>query len=320
MKESPLISVIVPIYKVEQYLDKCIKSITNQTYKNLEIFLVDDGSPDRCGEMCDDYAKDDQRIIVIHKKNGGLSDARNAAIDVAIGDYIMFVDSDDWIELNACERIVQLFEQYQTDIVCFGLKFVHESGKKDGYFKTTDSRAITSSEGIGYIINYTGGVGNYACNKVYKHSLFHVTRYPVGKVYEDSGTTYKLFAQAKSIYVTDDVLYNYFIRKGSISEDKFNPKGFRDRLDLWAERLDFLKEHYPQHVNAQMALMVGEMQIALVILHNKPEYLDLKRYVEDFEKKYNPNVKVLKMYNKKIALYYYCRPIFNFLCKLLYVK
>lgn len=312
---SLLISVIVPIYKVEKYLDKCIKSIINQTYKNLEIFLVDDGSPDRCGEMCNEYAKSDQRIKVIHKKNGGLSDARNAAINIAKGDYIMFVDSDDWIEINACETIIRIIEEHNSDIVCYGLRYIHELGGEDTYFKSSICGVISSSEAIGHIVNYSGGIGNYAWNKVYKNTLFYRIRYPVGKVYEDSGTTYKLFHQAKKIYVTDKVLYNYLIRKGSISEDKFNPKGFRDRMDLWIERLEFFKVYYPQHVNAQLALMVGEMQIALVKLRKEAEYEHIKKFIDDFEANFHPNMRTLKDYNKKIRLYYYCRPLF-----VIYVK
>lgn len=306
-----LISVIVPIYKVEKFLPKCVDSIINQTFRNLEIFLVDDGSPDRCGEMCDDYARKDKRIKVIHKKNGGLSDARNAAIDVATGDYFMFVDSDDWIELNACETLVNIIRESQADIVCFGFKFLHESGAKDKVFATKRPGMISPSEGIGHVINYTGGVGNYAWNKVYKSTLFHVTRYPVGKVYEDSGTTYKLFHDAKKIYVTDAVLYNYYIRGGSISDDKYKPKGFMDRLTLWLERLEFLKKHYPEHVNAQVALMVGEMQIGLAKLSNTEHYKPLKKFVDDFYMKYHPNVKLLSGYNRKIWLFSHSKLLFN---------
>ena len=105
--ESSKISIIVPVYKVEQYLERCVRSLINQTYKNVEIILVDDGSPDQCPQMCDNYASDDLRIKVIHKKNGGLSDARNAGLRIATGEYVMYVDSDDYIEKNACEKLIK---------------------------------------------------------------------------------------------------------------------------------------------------------------------------------------------------------------------
>ena len=124
-----LISIIVPIYNVELYLRRCVYSLITQTYKKIEIILVDDGSPDRCGEICDEYAKADSRVRVIHKTNGGLSSARNAALDIATGDYIMFVDSDDWIESNCCEELVKKIMEYNADIVAFGLNYVYDSGK-----------------------------------------------------------------------------------------------------------------------------------------------------------------------------------------------
>ena len=112
-----LVSVIVPIYKVEKYLNKCVDSIINQSYKNLEIILVDDGSPDKCGEICDKYAEKDSRVKVIHKENGGLSDARNAGIDIAKGDYLLFVDSDDWITSNICEVLIKNANDNLSDII-----------------------------------------------------------------------------------------------------------------------------------------------------------------------------------------------------------
>ena len=114
---NELISIIVPVYKVEPYLNKCVDSIINQTYKNIEIILVDDGSPDNCGKICDDYTKKDSRIKVIHKKNGGLSDARNYGIEASIGDYIMFVDSDDYISANMCEILLKTAKKYNADII-----------------------------------------------------------------------------------------------------------------------------------------------------------------------------------------------------------
>ena len=130
---NSLISVIVPIYNVEKYLDRCVESIINQTYKNLEIILVDDGSPDNCTQMCDDYAKKDSRIRVVHKENGGLSDARNAGMEVATGEYVSFIDSDDYISLDFYETLFQTMIDNDSDIVeCSVVKF-YENGKFDEY-------------------------------------------------------------------------------------------------------------------------------------------------------------------------------------------
>lgn len=131
---DPMISVIVPIYNVEKYLARCVDSIVNQTYKNLEIILVDDGSPDRCPQVCDDYAEKDSRIKVVHKKNGGLSDARNAGMAVATGEYISFIDSDDWIETSMFELLLNNIFQYDCEISCGGIMMVWENGGKRNLF------------------------------------------------------------------------------------------------------------------------------------------------------------------------------------------
>lgn len=305
-----VISIIVPVYNVELFLPRCVDSLINQTYQNIEIILVDDGSPDKCGDICDRYSKVDKRVKVIHKPNGGLSDARNVAIDIAIGDYLLFVDSDDWIERDTCEKIVKHLISQEADIVVFGIKYVYESGKKETFLKAEECKMINSSTGIGCIINYSGGIGNYACNKAYNKELFKKIRYPKGKVYEDNGTTYKLFHEAHKIYVTNEILYNYYIRGGSISDNRYNPKGFVDRLELWTERLEFLKLHYPEHVNAQMALMVGDMHIGMIKLKGSSSYNSIKEYYHFFVDKYRPSIRLLSGYNRKIWLYYWFRPVF----------
>ena len=127
--ETPLISIIIPVYKVEPYLRKCLDSVVQQTYRNLEIILVDDGSPDSCGAICDEYATKDERITVIHQENKGLSAARNAGLDIATGDYIQFVDSDDWIEPDALATVLSIAEDHHVDIVCFGFNKHLPSGE-----------------------------------------------------------------------------------------------------------------------------------------------------------------------------------------------
>lgn len=312
---SPLLSVIIPVYKVEQYIRKCVDSIIEQTYSNLEIFLVDDGSPDKCGEICDEYAKKDKRIIVIHKNNGGLSDARNAALDVAIGDFVMFIDSDDWIEKDTCEFLINTILEQHTDIVCFGITEVFASGKIKKCIKTDYPKKLTPSEAIRYLVSYDGGIGNYACNKIYSRRLFNNIRYPKGKLYEDNGTTYKLFHKANSIFVSDKLLYNYLLRSDSISANWYKPEAIQARLEMWKERLNFFKTYYPEHVDIQIAQILGEMLIGVVKLKDEPEYDTFKKDVDDFMTQNKPDLKQLKGYNRRIWLYYYSPFLFN-----LYVK
>ena len=126
------VSVVVPIYKVEKYLDRCVQSIINQTYENLEIILVDDGSPDNCPDMCDEYAKADSRVTVVHKPNGGLPDARNAGLDVASGEFILFVDSDDWIESQTVAELIEIIEKHNVDFVTFRAVWDGRKGIPDG--------------------------------------------------------------------------------------------------------------------------------------------------------------------------------------------
>lgn len=181
MDSQELISVIIPIYNVEKYLKKCIDSIINQTYKNLEIILVDDGSPDNCGKICDEYAKKDQRIRVIHKKNGGLSDARNAGIDIAKGKYIAFVDSDDYVEKEYIEIMYKELKKNNVKIVQCGINKISDNEEiidNYGYLKDEliNSQRIMEEKYTKYPISNV-----VAWNKLYDIDLFKNIRYPVRK-------------------------------------------------------------------------------------------------------------------------------------------
>lgn len=223
MKQSvqcPLISVIVPIYKVESYLDRCIKSIIEQTYKNLEILLVDDGSPDRCPEICDTWANSDKRIRVIHKKNGGLSDARNVGIEQATGDWFLFVDSDDYILPYMCERLLKAAQTTQSDIAISSY-FMDYDGKKESLkpLIEDETQILSKDEAIELYFVCHPVEFVVAWNKLYKRQIFfdaQKVRYPVGWLHEDEFTTYKLFYAAKCIVWIRDELYGYVQRDGSI--------------------------------------------------------------------------------------------------------
>lgn len=238
---NDLISVIVPIYKVEKYLDECISSIVNQTYRNMQIILVDDGSPDRCGEICDEWAKRDSRIMVIHKSNGGLSDARNAGIDVAIGEFIVFIDSDDWVESTMLEVMHNLLQKEQADFVACGIVDCYPDKK------------------IVHSMPYTVGGSELFLERIYKDTVFPISawnklyrrecwkelRFPKGKLCEDAFTTYLLVDKARKIVQIPNALYNYRIRESSIMTTVFRPERM-DEEEAWRENYLYMKQKYPK--------------------------------------------------------------------------
>ncbi len=224
---NPLISIIVPIYKVENYISRCIDSIINQTYKNLEIILVDDGSPDNCPKICDDYASKDDRIRVVHKKNGGLSDARNAGIQVATGGYISFIDSDDYVSLDFIETLYNTITSENSDVVeCSVVKFYddrHFEAYNDDFkiasFDTVSSLSALISENPFH---------QHVWNKLYKSELVIDIPYAVGKLNEDEFWTYQIFGKSKKVTKINKTMYYYFQRESSIMGNRYNLR----RLDV----------------------------------------------------------------------------------------
>ncbi|MDR3346595.1 MAG: glycosyltransferase, partial [Campylobacteraceae bacterium] len=193
--KNPLISVIVPVYKVEQYLAACLNSIVNQTYKNLEIILVDDGSPDNCGKICDEYAQKDSRIVVLHQPNGGVSRARNAGLDIAKGEYIAFVDSDDYIALDMYEELMSIAQKQSADVAICGIYVI----KKDGMeiFKKTLEGLDTNGIKYQFLIN---SYPSFPWGRLYKTKLFQGVRFPVGLIcYEDMFVMPKILSNADKI-------------------------------------------------------------------------------------------------------------------------
>ena len=192
-----LISVIVPVYKVEPYLNRCVDSILGQTYQNLEVILVNDGSKDGSGSICDAYAQKDSRIRVIHKENGGLSSARNAGMDAATGEYITFVDSDDWLEADGYEHLMDLMERYQVKLVCGGNYDVDgETGERTLGVCPAKEEVVTAEEFVGRMFLWQG-CDSSVCDKLFHRDLFASFRFPVGKVSEDVALTYKIVLGAE---------------------------------------------------------------------------------------------------------------------------
>lgn len=217
-RNNKLVSIIVPIYGVEAYLDRCIISLRNQTYRNIEIILVDDGSPDSCPSICDRHAEEDKRIRVIHKKNGGLSDARNCGITYAVGDYIAFVDSDDYISCYFVEILLLLAIENEADIVV--CKYDMFSGER--YEKKKENYNIIDvycghKQIMDNFFNKNCGISVVSWTKLYRRKLFNNIEFPVGRNYEDEATTYKVFYKASKTVYTNAVLYYYFQRSNSIT-------------------------------------------------------------------------------------------------------
>ena len=236
-----LISVIVPVYKVEKYLNKCIDSILSQTYRELEVILVDDGSPDSCGQICDYYKDTDDRVKVIHKKNGGLSDARNAGLAIATGEYIGFVDSDDWIKADMYEYLINELAENKAQIaVC---NWINATDKRY-MINNFEEQCISGEEGVKLL--FEDKTENYAWNKLYSSSLWSDIKFPVGKNFEDVLTIYKVFGKAERIAFANEAKYYYRIRSSSIS----GTRNYNNRLHIYqafCDRYEEASKEYPQY-------------------------------------------------------------------------
>ena len=242
---NELVSVIVPVYKVEPYLDRCVASILAQTYPNLEVILVDDGSPDNCPALCDAWAQRDARIRVIHKKNGGQSDARNVGLDAASGAYISFVDSDDYIEKNMYEVLEERMRINEADISCCGRYVVQESdGTKMPYFILDREQILSPCQAIGKLLIWDG-CDSAAWDKLYKVKLFKGRRYPFGVLHEDLNFTSKLFSESNKIVLTGMPLYNYLIRENSICNKPFTTQKF-DIYEQAKLNCQFVRDTYKE--------------------------------------------------------------------------
>lgn len=234
---SRLISIIVPVYKVADLLPRCVDSVLAQTYSDWELILVDDGSPDNSGDICEDYAKRDSRIHVIHKPNGGLSDARNAGIPTAKGRYLTFLDSDDWINERYLENLLQILDESDADVsACNFLRTATESLPERTEEPKTFS--FTSRQALDHIIHFGAFHEQMvvAWGKLYKAELFEGIRYPVGRIHEDEFTTYKLLDKAGKIAFTTEPLLYYWQRADSIMGEGFKLKNKLDYLDALKER------------------------------------------------------------------------------------
>ena len=244
---KPSLSIVVPVYNVEQYLHKCVDSILNQTFRDYELILVDDGSTDGSSRICDDYKKIDERIRVFHKENGGLSDARNYGLDHSNGEYIAFVDSDDWIDSVMYESMMNSIIDNDADISVCGHRVVTVDGRVEETVVFDEPVLLTGIEATKEILK-DERMPSFAWNKLYKRSLFKDIRFPHGRIYEDIAVIYRYFDMAKRVYVLNEVYYNYLRRPGSIclfqtKDNEKIAKRLHDNAMAFYERYIFVKNN-----------------------------------------------------------------------------
>ena len=253
------ISVIVPVYNVEKYLPQCIESIINQTYKNLEIILIDDGSTDSSGRICDEYAEKDDRIIVIHKENGGLSDARNTGLRKATGDFIGFVDSDDWLDVNMYEVLLETILKNNCDIISCGYCVEY---KNKSYKVCLENQVINNKDIIKKY--YAEKNVPYApWMRLYKKYIWKDLEFPKGKIYEDVFVILDSFLKADTIVSISDCLYHYRQRKSSIMCRAFD-KSQLDLIEGHKKNLEIISKLLPEYVEkAKKEMLLGERNILL---------------------------------------------------------
>lgn len=273
------VSVIIPIYNVEKYLKRCIKSILKQTYTNLQIILVNDGSTDSSGQIISHFAAKDDRIEVINKPNGGLSDARNYGLKAVKGDYITFIDSDDFVTDDYVEYMVTLLEKDDADISAVG----YSSFKENDPMKLPDiSEQIfkyNSKEALEDLL-YQKRISTSACAKLYRKDLFSDICFPKAKLYEDVSTIYKLFYKSKRIVQSSLQKYYYCIRNDSIVHSKFNPRKL-DYVNNCHEILEFIDKVYPELHTAATSRFIWANIHVWVNIDNPGAYPDIYNNVKN---------------------------------------
>ena len=247
---KPRVSIIIPVYKVEKYLEKCIESILKQSYQDLEVILIDDGSPDECGKICDSYAERDKRIHVIHKENGGVARARNDGLNIATGDYISFIDSDDWIAEDAYERMVRCIRQYKADCVIGGCVTVKEKGGELKFPKNRFSyreECVPAEDVMKNLLLHASAVWN----RLFRKEVFEELRFPVNRVNDDEVMALHAYAKCKKIVFLNRPTYYYRIRENSITTSSFSIRN----MDYYYNSLDnaeFIAKEFPQlHLYAE---------------------------------------------------------------------
>ena len=300
---NELISIIVPVYNVEQYLEKCVCSIINQTYKNLEIILVDDGATDSSGNMCDELAKSDNRIKVYHKENGGLSDARNYGVERATGDYIGFVDSDDYIDSEMYEKLYEAIKKENVDVAECSLKVIYP-GKIELFTDEKYYKVLGKTEYLEEYLTIKKIFGS-VWTKLIKSDVAKKLVFPKGKLYEDTYYAYDLIEKVDRYVIMNNPYYNYLMRENSITNAKFNPR----ILDLIEIVEKFHKTTYENYPGLKEAADCRKMYAYFSVLNSillEENYRDNEYYSEILNYFKRNYISLLKNkyinYNRKLSV------------------
>lgn len=325
MKKSLKVSIIIPVYKTEEFLHRCVKSAVNQTYKNIEILLVDDGSPDSCPQMCDEWAKRDNRIKVIHKINGGLSSVRNVGVKVAEGDFVMHLDSDDWLELDAIDKLVK--EQIRTDAdVVWGKALMHAP---EGNTILDEPHYKNKHEWLLCYSKLTGNIVMTCCRRIIRRSMLieNNIHAVVGCNYaEDKVQMTQIAYYANSFSFIDDIVYHYNrLNEGSLTaqnrKKNFNTKAFCEEMGsiLWIENFyaDKEKVYHDEMVKAKLRLLKGKLESAIEL--KSPEgYVAVKRLIDDTNNLFYSEIEMDGWKNRLVYKNYYTLKTYRWIANMLY--
>lgn len=286
------ISIIIPVYKVEDFIHTCVDSVINQTYREIEIILVDDGSPDQCPDICDNYVKKDDRVKVIHQKNAGLSAARNTGLQYATGNYILFLDSDDYLALDYCEKVMLAAESTGSDIVIGEIATVDEQGniihdKREQFYQ--EQKVYDNKQAMQLAITEVEFKG-YAWGKLYTKEVAENIEYPVGRVYEDRYTVPKYFSRAKRVCLYPGAVAYYRMRDTSISHET-DPKKLYDLLDAEKWLVEYCKEYYPELVGKMESVYFGRHLHIWTIIYNSGNAEQIEKFVCKMKKLYEEYAK-----------------------------
>ncbi|MEG0687794.1 MAG: glycosyltransferase family 2 protein [Hungatella sp.] len=262
VRSFEIVSVVVPIYNVEKYLRRCIDSIVNQTYKNLDIILVDDGSPDSCGKICDEYQEKFNNIRVIHQENQGLSCARNRGLSVASGSYITFIDSDDWIATDMIESLLQLADKHQAEVAVAGFYNVYDTGKMVRNSKHTEIQILTNKEALECYL-FSNCLTPCVCGKLWKTCIWEGVNCPPGKLFEDQYTTYKLLVKAETVVFNPLPQYYYYKRVDSIGHMAFSDKTY-DLYEGIQEQYSYISSQFPE---IESSIAIAKLMWELVFIN-----------------------------------------------------
>lgn len=291
MNDTPLISVILPVFNVESYLGRCFDSLKQQTYKNIEILFVDDGSTDQSGKICEEFMKQDARVTVYHKENGGLSDARNYGIEKARGSHVVFVDSDDYIDSDYVEYLYQLLVRNHTKMSICQHRVCYQSGLIKDFRYDGNREKLLSQECLEKLL-YNENIDTSAYAKLFDIRMFQDIRFPIGHIFEDLATIYKLIGSCEFIACGGESKYNYVYHDNSISNRSFN-KNYFEYTDITDQMVEAIVNEYPDMRDAGIIKMVRSRFSLLNLMINTDFDLQNKELIEKYKDYIMENRKIV---------------------------